>query len=80
MTIKIELHNDNGNKASYTQTLTVAVPPVFATPLDPKMELTVGTAKTWYIPAPDYKPLNAAVTDSFVVNIPASLQSYLTFN
>ena len=80
MTLTIELYNDQGDKASFTQTLTVAVPPVFSATLDSTVELTVGTAKQWEIPVADFSPLQASPVDSLVVTIPASLQNYISFD
>lgn len=80
MTLNIELHNDQGDKASFTQNLTVSVPPVFSTTLDPTVELTVGSAKQWEIPLADFSPLQASPVDSILVTIPPSLLDYISFD
>ena len=61
-------------------TFTRVVPPKFSAPIDPTINLVVGTAKQWTLPAPDYTPFQPHVTEPIVALIIPDLVVPLTFN
>lgn len=79
-TVEIELFNDVGMSDKYTQVLTINVPPLLDPVLAPIVNVVAGTALEWTIGSADWAPFSARGNDPFVISIPASLASYLSFD
>ena len=56
------------------------VPPVFSAPIDPTIDLIVGTARQWTLPAPDYTPFQPDSSESIIALIIPDLVIPLTFD
>ena len=77
--IDVELFNENETTSKFSQTMKIQVPPILSADIDQSVALVVGTAKEWILPAPDSSPYQMDTEAPIRVDIPADIQSYLTF-